>query len=85
MENGPFEDVCPIENKDIPIAMLVYQRSKSKILFSYPVIYQSPRGILTQLRPSQLIMAADIPIAFVLKVGGERSLGNRDDLWAPLK
>ena len=45
MENGPFEDVCPIENKDIPIAMLVYQRSKSKILFSYPVIYQSPPQI----------------------------------------
>ena len=26
MENGPFEDVFPIENCDFPIAMLVYQR-----------------------------------------------------------
>ncbi len=29
MENGPFEDVFPIKNRDIPgysIAMLVYQR-----------------------------------------------------------
>ena len=26
MENGPFEDVFPIQNEDIPIAMLVYQR-----------------------------------------------------------
>ena len=26
MENGPFEDVFPIENGDIPLLMLVYQR-----------------------------------------------------------
>ena len=26
MENGPFEDVFPIETGDIPAAMLVYQR-----------------------------------------------------------
>ena len=26
MNNGPFEDVFPIEDGDIPLAMLVYQR-----------------------------------------------------------
>ena len=26
MENGPFEDVFPIENGDMFIAILVYQR-----------------------------------------------------------
>ena len=42
MENGPFEDVFPIENGDFIIAMLVYRS----------VTYWSPQGVLNVHLPS---------------------------------
>ena len=35
MENGPFEDVFPIKNWDIPIVMLVYQRVLHLLILKY--------------------------------------------------
>ena len=44
MEDGPFEDVFPIENGDIPIAMLVYQRVSGRFLCfrGSPVVTLAP-------------------------------------------
>ena len=44
MENGPFEDVFPIENGDIPaIAMLVYQR----VIAPFPFVTQKTQTLMT--------------------------------------
>ena len=35
MENGPFEDVFPIENGDFPWLMLVYQRVSQRFFTTF--------------------------------------------------